>query len=216
MRVFSTLREWITYGTLKPGERLVDQEICDYFEVSRTPVREAIQMLEAQKLVVVFPNKATVVSENDVTNLEKWYLPLAHLHALAAELACQNIQDGQLAELRKIDAQIMVYVRQNDLINSLREDLRFHNEILTIANNEFITEFSDTLIAHIQRFEYSFFSQTGYSIKNFNPHDHLLDTIEKRDGKAAYEEMKENWLSNMNRYRKLLTDQNGALLPWNP
>ena len=207
MRVFCTLREWIIYGTLKPGERLVDQEISDYFEVSRTPVREAIQMLEAQKLVVVFPNKATVVSEIDVTNLEKWYLPLAHLHALAAELACRTISEEQLSKLRKIDGQIMAFVKQGDLINTLREDLQFHNMILLLVKNEFIVEFSDTLITHIQRFEYNFFNQAGYSIKNFNPHNKLLEYFEKHDGQGAYDEMMENWLSNMNRYKKLLADQ---------
>ena len=207
MRVFCTLREWIIYGTLKPGERLVDQEISDYFEVSRTPVREAIQMLEAQKLVVVFPNKGTEVSEIDVSNLGKWYLPLAHLHALAAELACRTITSEQLNELRKIDSKIGIYVKQGDLTNTLREDLQFHNMILSLVNNEFIIEFSNTLITHIQRFEYSFFSQAGYSVKNFNPHDQLLGYLEKRDEKGAYNEMMENWLLNMNRYEKLLADQ---------
>jgi DNA-binding GntR family transcriptional regulator len=169
MRVFCTLREWIIYGTLKPGERLVDQEISDYFEVSRTPVREAIQMLEAQKLVVIFPNKATVVSEIDMTNLEKWYLPLAHLHALAAELACRSITDEQLEELRKIDKQIMIYVKQGDVINTLREDVRFHNTILTLVDIEFILEFSDTRITHIQRFEYNFLRQVRILHQELQP-----------------------------------------------
>ena len=42
MKIYHTLCEWITYGTLQPGERLNDQEICEYFDVSRTPVREEL------------------------------------------------------------------------------------------------------------------------------------------------------------------------------
>lgn len=210
MRVFCTLREWIIYGTLKSGERLIDQELSDYFEVSRTPVREAIQMLEAQKLVQVFPNKATVVSAIDIGNPEKWYLPLANIHALAAELACQNITDEQLENLRKIDQQIMVYVSRGDVVDTLHEDMLFHDAILAVAGNEFICEFSETLMTHIQRFEYNFFNQPDFAIQSFNPHHKLLDDLARRDGKAAYDEMMLNWLSSLKRYNILLKGRHAS------
>ena len=49
--VYKTLREWITDGTLQPGEQIYDQEIAKYFNVSRTPVREAMQLLADQKQI---------------------------------------------------------------------------------------------------------------------------------------------------------------------
>lgn len=198
MRIYYTLREWIMYGTLLPGERINDQELSDYFEVSRTPVREALQILERQKLIEVFPNKATVVSQLDTSNLEKWYLPLAHLHALAAELACRSITKEQIDELRAIDAQVFRYVAQGDIINTLRQDLFLHNRILEIVDNEFITEFSETLMLHIQRVEYAFFKKTGLSAESFCPHDALLDALEQHDAKRAFDEMLRNWLSILN------------------
>ena len=56
-RIYIQLREWIINGTLQPEEKISDQEISQYFSVSRTPAREAIQMLADQKLVEIYPGK---------------------------------------------------------------------------------------------------------------------------------------------------------------
>ena len=50
-KVYETVKDWIIEGQFKPGEKVSDVEIAEYFNVSRTPVREALQLLEAQKLV---------------------------------------------------------------------------------------------------------------------------------------------------------------------
>ena len=52
--------EWIVTGVLKSGKRSLDSELAQYFDVSRTPVREAIQMLERQKLVKVIPSRGSM------------------------------------------------------------------------------------------------------------------------------------------------------------
>ncbi len=52
--------EWIITGVLKSGEKILDSELAQYFDVSRTPVREAIQMLERQKLVKVIPSRGSM------------------------------------------------------------------------------------------------------------------------------------------------------------
>ena len=57
IRIYETLREWIIDGTLQPGEKILDSELSQYFSVSRTPVREAIQMLVEQKLIDVRPGR---------------------------------------------------------------------------------------------------------------------------------------------------------------
>ena len=86
--VYETVCDWIITGVLEPGEKILDSELGEYFSVSRTPVREALQLLQSQKLVLVMPGRATVVAPLDTQDIEKCYRPLADLEALAAELAC--------------------------------------------------------------------------------------------------------------------------------
>ena len=197
MKIYHTLCEWITYGTLQPGERLNDQEICEYFEVSRTPVREAMQMLAGQKLIEIYPNKGTVGSELDVEHAEKWYLPLAHLHALAAELACRVITDEQIEELAALDRQIQKCIAQGNIVATLHTDLALHNRILVIADNEFLCEFSETLMLHIQRMEYTLLQTYGLSADSFVSHDRLIEALRRRDAETAAREMMHNWLVSL-------------------
>ena len=84
--IYQVVCDWIITGVLKPGEKIIDSELAKRFNVSRTPVREAIQILEGQKLVYVVPGRATVVADIDPADIEKCYRTLAELQALAAEL----------------------------------------------------------------------------------------------------------------------------------
>ena len=67
---------------LKSGEKILDSELAQYFDVSRTPVREAIQMLERQKLVKVIPSRGTIVANIEIEDTEKCYRLLAEIQAL--------------------------------------------------------------------------------------------------------------------------------------
>ena len=203
MKIYHTLCEWITYGTLQPGERLNDQEICEYFDVSRTPVREALQMLASQRLIEIYPNKGTVVSEIEAEHKEKWYLPLANLQSLAAELACQVITPAQLDELAALDAQVKRSIQQGNIVATLHTDLMLHNRILDIADKEFIREFSGTLMLHIQRMEFALLQDSGLGPDSFASHGKLIDALRRRDAATASSEMKQNWLVSLERASRI-------------
>lgn len=68
--VYETVCDWIITGVLEPGEKILDSELGEYFSVSRTPVREALQLLQSQKLVLVMPGRATVVAPLDTQDIE--------------------------------------------------------------------------------------------------------------------------------------------------
>ena len=84
-RIYIQLREWIINGTLQPEEKISDQEISQYFSVSRTPAREAIQMLADQKLVEIYPGKETRIAPVNLEEASSHYRMMAELHALAVE-----------------------------------------------------------------------------------------------------------------------------------
>ena len=85
--IYRTVCEWIITGVLRPGEKILDSELARHFSVSRTPVREALQVLESQKLICVRPGRATVVAELDVEEGWRWLEDyLASVHSREAEL----------------------------------------------------------------------------------------------------------------------------------
>ena len=68
--ILETLHNWIILMQMKPGEKISDTELADYFHVSRTPVREVLKILEQQKLILTYPGKATVVADLDLDKIE--------------------------------------------------------------------------------------------------------------------------------------------------
>lgn len=192
-KIYETIKDWIIEGQFKPGEKVSDIEIADYFKVSRTPVREALQLLEAQKLVKSFPGKATIVTELETDNIEKWYLPMAMLQQLAITLAVDRITPVYISRLKKMSEVFEECVKEQEKpMPILKADKVFHNCILEAAGNEYIMDFCNILWIHIQRLEYEFFrnAQLDASIEE---HRKIIQALEMKDGYSASILVKEHW-----------------------
>ena len=89
-RAYAAIRDAIVDGTLAPGERLRDQELCAWLGLSRTPVREALARLEQDGLVETAPQRFTRVALLDRRAASDAFPVVAAVHALAAELAVRG------------------------------------------------------------------------------------------------------------------------------
>ena len=192
-KVYETVKDWIIEGQLKPGEKISDMEIAEYFNISRTPVREALQLLEGQKLVKSYPGKATIVTEIETDDIEKWYLPMAMLQQLAINIAVDKITPMHILCLKNLSDEFKECVREQDRpMPILKADKAFHSCILEIAGNEYITDFCEVLWIHIQRIEYGFFRDTPLA-DSINEHERLIEALERKDGYSASILIKEHW-----------------------
>ena len=97
--VFNTLREAILKGDLKPGERLMELQLAAQLGVSRTPIREAIRMLEQEGLAVTVPRKGAEVAKMTLKGMEDVLEIREALDILACQLACERITEEQLTLL---------------------------------------------------------------------------------------------------------------------
>ena len=140
--ILETIQHWITVMQLKPGEKISDTEIAEYFNVSRTPVREVLKMLEQQKLIFTYPGRATIVADLALDDIESYYLPMQTLQCLAVRLAVEKADAADVEELERLNAVFgEVTERRNDAESILMADKNFHEKILEIAGNEYIEEF---------------------------------------------------------------------------
>ena len=195
--VYETVCDWIITGVLEPGEKILDSELGEYFHVSRTPVREALQQLQSQKLVLVMPGKATVVAPLDTQDIEKCYRPLAELQALAAELACGKLTDEDFFELECALRDAKAASEKEDAAAVMACDERFHEIIVHAAGNEYVTEFSKTLMLHIRRIKYHYFHLPAMREASASQHAEILLALRAQDAAAAKERMRKHWLRAM-------------------
>jgi DNA-binding GntR family transcriptional regulator len=197
-RAYSQIQRWVIDGTLQPGERLGDAELAEALGVSRTPIREALQLLEVQGLVEVHPGNYTKVKRMEKTDILKMYPTLAALHGLAAEMATAAVQVEHIDQLKSINAQFSDAIEQGQPYQAMELDEQFHNLIIEISDNPYVSTFSLSLQMHIRRFKYLFLKQpVAATLASVQEHDAIIDAMENGEREQASELMKQNLLRPM-------------------
>lgn len=191
-RAFAQIQEWIIDGTLQPKEKLNDAELAQALGVSRTPIREALQLLNVQGLVEMFPGVGTQVTSVKKEDITKILPPLGALQALAAELATPLITPETIGRLREINTEFAHAIKKGDFYSALKQDEKFHTIIVENAQNPYLANSVSNLQAHVLRL---YFHQsiilTGTSIEE---HEAIIKAFENRDKETASKIARTNWL----------------------
>lgn len=209
-RVYSTVKEWIIDGTLTPGEKIFDKEIAEFFSVSRTPVREAFQMLEEQKLITISPGKESRVSEINLNSVRQSYEILAVLEPLAVKYAMDHITKEDLSDLQNATEQFKDAILSGNSKAANIADHQFHEIILQTSQNDFLLRFCTTLETHISRTEMFFFSHQDVSdllAASVKEHSLILHAMEQGDTCQAEKIMADNWLNTIPYVEKYLSTE---------
>lgn len=198
---FSQLQKWIIDGTLQPGEKLNDVELAEALGVSRTPIRESLQLLEVQGFVQMFPGKATQVTDVDRESISDLLPPLAALQALSAELSIPNLTESIIKKLRETNKKFALAVEKEDYFQALKTDEKFHQIIVDTANNPYISSMLVSLQAHVRRL--FFHNSIILTEKSIEEHDQIIDLMSKRNGEQVTKVMRENWLRAIEEFHSI-------------
>ena len=180
--VFMTLRR-----QLKPGERLMEISLANKLGVSRTPIREAIRMLEHEGLVVMVPRRGAHVAEitrqelNDVLEIRKT------LEVLAIQRACANMTDRDIRQLREAEEAFAILVERKDAdITALGEaDEHFHDIIYQGTNNRRLIQILNNLREQMYRFRVEYLKDIDIRQMLVREHDAIVKALEIRDTEEA-------------------------------
>ena len=129
------IREAILDGRLEPGQRLKEEDLARQLGISRTPVREALLMLQVEGLIVATPNRGATVRVHTPEDLEDLYALRALLEGHAARRAGVRIGEEEVAVLRESCDRFDALSPDKELRGLVRENMFFHNAILDIAGS---------------------------------------------------------------------------------
>lgn len=129
------IREAIIDGRLQPGQRLKEEELARELGISRTPVREALLILQAEGLVDATPNRGASVRRHTPDDLDDLYQLRALLEGYAARRAATRISDDEVAGLRASCERFDALSMDAELRDLFKENLLFHNTILDAAGS---------------------------------------------------------------------------------
>lgn len=133
--VYRRLLEEIRDGMLMPGARLREVELAERLGLSRTPVREAIRLLEADGLVIHQPRQGAVIRTLDYPEVMELYEMRIVLEGTSARLAARAANDAELAQLAELNEE---FAAASDERTAARLNRQFHDMLLEAARNRFL------------------------------------------------------------------------------
>ncbi len=185
--VFMTLRKAILRGDFAPGARLMEIPLADRLGVSRTPVREAIRMLEHEGLVVMLPRRGAQVAKisrqelNDVLEVRK------SLEVLAISKACERMTEEDTENLKEAGERFKLLVNspESDLTALAEADVAFHDVIYRGTKNRRLMEILGNLREQMYRFRIEYLKDNEIRASLVDEHEAILQAIRQRNGRDA-------------------------------
>lgn len=183
--VFQTLREAILRGDLKPGERLMELQLASKLGVSRTPIREAIRMLEQEGLTVTVPRRGAEVAKMTLKGMEDVLEIRQALDELAVQLACVRITDEQLEELKERKTEFEISLKSADVTRIAEADVHFHDVIYDATGNPKLVSLLNNLREQIYRYRVEYIKDADNHPILIEEHEAICEALVRRDEEAA-------------------------------
>jgi DNA-binding GntR family transcriptional regulator len=196
--VFERLRRLILEGEYGPNERLIEEQLADRLGVSRTPIRQALTMLEAEGLVEIAPNKGAMVCSFTIKDVWDIYDLRAVLEGHAARRAADRIDDEDLARLRSLaeDMENVLPGRFSDHEEEIRwlvaTNQEFHGTIVGASRNGRLEKLIRRTVEVPLMFKaFYWYGPHERTISN-HYHRQILGALEAGDGERAEIIMREH------------------------
>ncbi len=184
--VAEQLTDWIMDGTLKAGERLNTDEICEKLGVSRMPVRDALKILEESGLITNTPYLGATVASISMEDILELFVMRMSLEPAAAYHAVKKITDAQIGELRdiqnKLDAAINMEAPLRDTKQIYRYNRLFHQTLYSFSGMKRLCKTIDGILNSLAyvRIKNVYESSGNLGFIKLE-HQSFLEQIEKRD-----------------------------------
>jgi DNA-binding GntR family transcriptional regulator len=195
-KVYDQLKSAITSMDIYSADtdtKLDERRLADELGVSRTPIREALMLLEKEGLIRMIPRRGAFVVRKTKKEILEMICVWGALESLAAKLATQNASDKEIAALREN------FVNLNDPSSALaaideysEKNIRFHQSIIRLSKCQLLQEIADGLFVHMRAIRARSVKERGQLSNSVVDHVHIIEALEKRDSKLAEKYVREH------------------------
>ncbi len=204
VRIREALENAIVDGRFPPGSRLDPEALAREFDCSRTPIREALQQLEASGLVRVAAKRGTFVSEWSVEELAERFEVMAELEATCARLAARRITDAEMSELEAAHDACRRLAEAGDIDAYYAANSEFHTCVYRATHNAFLAREASRLHAVLRPYRRMQLQVRNRMARSFAEHDAVVAAIRAGDDRAATEAMRDHVVVQGDRFHDLL------------
>jgi len=151
--IASRLREEIIEGVWEPGIRLHERVLCERYGVSRSPLREAFQIMTKEGLLELQANRGAVVTRPTLTDALENLEIVTVLESLAIELACKHADDEQLAKIEQLNSKMRDHCERNEILDYYELNNEIHKAVVMASGNSALVAMHEHVDRHITRLQ---------------------------------------------------------------
>lgn len=193
-QAYSQIKEKIITTAMLPGSVIEEAALMAELGLGRTPIREALKFLEAEKLVVVSPRRGMFVADVSLTDLRQIEEIRLELDALCVRLAVQRMTSGQMEEMRRLTEELTAYQGSRSQEELLDLDRRFHALLRAAAHNQLLAAECEMLFNLSLRIWYLFVGRLEPRHLAEDAFLDILAAVETRDEQRADRAMRRHIL----------------------
>jgi DNA-binding GntR family transcriptional regulator len=187
------LAEDIISGVIGPGQKLEEKGIAAQFNVSRTPVRDAIRQLESTGLVETRAHRGATVIDLDTDQLVDIFEALGEIEALCARLSAQRMNSMERVKLANLHRDSKQPIETMDEMQYSDYNEKIHRAIHEGSQNATLTGLSANLWQRLAPFRRArFFKREDRMARSTNEHDEIVETIVSGDAERAGNAMRQH------------------------
>lgn len=202
--VIARIRKMIEDGTLLPGSRIPERQLCTKLGVSRTPLREAFHVLGTQGLIELQPRRGAVVKRLKPDEIDHMFEVMEALEGLAGELACELMSDEALAQIAALHQKMMSAYRRRQRARFFELNQRIHERIVKASGNPILERVYEGLSGQVRRIRYMpQITDAQWKIAA-DEHEAIMKALKARSKKALAKILREHLRTKRERVKGLL------------
>jgi DNA-binding GntR family transcriptional regulator len=198
------LRRMIVSLELPPGAVITEENLCALLGCSRTPLREALQLLAAEHLVVAVPRRGVSIAELGVVEFGELVQAHEVVETFAMRCAAERITDEALDCLDQLIVESEEADAAGDSAQVVDLDFQIHTAVGVACGNRYLSGFQATLLHLLGRYIYLGFQRAGNAKGAIDDHRHIVDALRSRDPDVAEDAMKSHVHNGRERMRAAL------------
>ena len=203
-RVLTDLRRMILTQELPPGAVVTEASLVEVLKCSRTPLREALQRLSHEHLVVAVPGRGVSISDLSIVQFGVVLEAEVSVETSLVRLAAERIADERLADLEDLLARSRSAAAAGDVPEVVDCDFLFHTTWGNAAGNHLLLEFQAMLLRLLARYVYLGFRRAGNPEGAISDHQHIFEALRDRDPDAAEAALRTHIANGRERMRSAL------------
>lgn len=200
--IYNKLREDIVYCRVKPGVRLIEEDLAKSLNISKTPLREALSQLHTEGFVEYIPNKGVRVANLSVKEVHEMYSIRAVLEGYAASLAAKLIDIDDINKLNSLQDQLEKNGRNKNFAGWLENNTKFHFYIAELSRNQNLFNTIAQLQRRVFRYGYLAITIPGHIEKYIATHKKIIEALSEKNSVNADRTMKKHLID----VREILAD----------